>query len=81
MRERSSPSLSERALSFVYEIPGSAFATVRQRVANAVGTVREVVVRVLRELRQDGLVRTERDRIVLLEPARLIQEQGWNQGS
>lgn len=73
--------LSERALSFVYEIPGSAFATVRQRVANAVGTVREVVVRVLRELRQDGLVRTERDRIVLLEPGRLIQEQGWNQGS
>lgn len=108
--------LSERALSFVYEIPGSAFATVRQRVArhlldlasarvgeaptsghragqklivqvsqqdlaNAVGTVREVVVRVLRELRRDGLVRTERDRIVLLEPARLIQEQGWNQGS
>ena len=73
--------LSERALSFVYEIPGSAFATVRQRVANAVGTVREVVVRVLRELRQDGLVRTERDRIVLLEPDRLIQEQGWNQGS
>jgi CRP/FNR family cyclic AMP-dependent transcriptional regulator len=108
--------LSERALSFVYEIPGGAFATVRQRVArhlldlasarvgeppasdhragrelivqvsqqdlaNAVGTVREVVVRVLRELRQDGVVRTERDRIVLLEPARLIQEQGWNEGS
>lgn len=108
--------LSERALSFVYEIPGGVFATVRQRVArhlldlasarvgeqpapdhragreltvrvsqqelaNAVGTVREVVVRVLRDLRQDGVVRTERDRIVLLEPARLIQEQGWNQGS
>jgi len=108
--------LSERALSFVYEVPGGAFATVRQRVvrhlldlasarvgeqpapddragreltvqvsqqelANAVGTVREVVVRVLRDLRQDGVVRTERDRIVLLEPARLIQEQGWNQGS
>jgi CRP/FNR family cyclic AMP-dependent transcriptional regulator len=105
--------LSERALRFVYEIPGSAFATVRQRMvrhlldlasarvaedlppgevagqelvvrasqqelADAVGTVREVVVRVLRELRQDGLVRTERDRIVLLEPARLIAEQGWN---
>jgi CRP/FNR family transcriptional regulator, cyclic AMP receptor protein len=108
--------LSERALSFVYEIPGSAFTTVRQRVArhlldlasarvreqpasdhlggreltvqvsqqelaDAVGTVREVVVRVLRELRRDGVVRTERDQIVLLEPARLIQEQGWNQGS
>lgn len=108
--------LSERALGFVYEIPGSAFATVRQRVArhlldlasarageqptsdhragreliaqvsqqelaDAVGTVREVVVRVLRDLRQDGVVRTERDRIVLLEPARLIAEQGWNQSS
>ncbi|HEX5878773.1 MAG TPA: helix-turn-helix domain-containing protein [Actinomycetota bacterium] len=53
----------------------------QQELANAVGTVREVVVRVLRELRQDGVVRTERDRIVLLEPGRLIQEQGWNQGS
>lgn len=108
--------LSERAQGFVYEIPGSAFATVRQRMtrhlldlasarmgavpasgqgasqelvvrvsqqelADAVGTVREVVVRVLRELRQDGLVRTERDRILLPDPARLIAEQGWNQGS
>jgi CRP/FNR family cyclic AMP-dependent transcriptional regulator len=99
--------LSERALSFIYEIPGSAFATVRQRVArhlldlasehwfgpeivvpvrqqelaDAVGTVREVVVRVLRELRQDGVVRTERDHIVILEPARLIEEQGWNPSS
>jgi CRP/FNR family transcriptional regulator len=53
----------------------------QQDLANAVGTVREVVVRVLRELRQDGLVRTERDRIVLLEPVGLIQEHGWNQGS
>jgi Pyridine nucleotide-disulphide oxidoreductase len=28
------------------------------------GTVREVVVRVLRELRQDGVVRTERDAVI-----------------
>ena len=47
-------------------------------LAEAVGTVREVVVRVLRELRQEGVVRTERDRIVIVEPARLIHEQGWN---
>jgi CRP/FNR family cyclic AMP-dependent transcriptional regulator len=106
--------LSERARSFIYEIPGSAFATVRQRVArhlldlasehdperasahggqelmvpvsqqelaDAVGTVREVVVRVLRELRQEGVVRTERDRMVIIDPARLIQAQGWNPGS
>lgn len=106
--------LSERARSFVHEIPGGAFATVRQRVARhlldlaservrrragrslrerdlivpvsqqelaeAVGTVREVVVRVLRELREDGLVRTERGRIILLDPVRLIEEE-WNPGS
>lgn len=107
--------LSERAQAFVYEIPGGAFATVRQRVARhlldlaservrerpgqhgpdqelvvrvsqqelaeAVGTVREVIVRVLRELREEGVVRTQRDHIVILLPDRLIQEQGWNPGS
>ena len=107
--------LSERVLSFMWEIPGSAFATVRQRVARhlldmaservpepasaprprseltvnvsqrelaeAVGTAREVVVRVLRELRQDGVVRTGRDQIVIADPDRLIRESGWNPGS
>ena len=100
--------LSERVLSFIDEIPGNTFATVRQRVArhlldlaaqrgpgreavsaivvpvsqqelaDAVGTAREVVVRVLRELRRDGVVRTERDQIVILDPARLVPGQGWN---
>lgn len=103
--------LSERARSFVYEIPGGAFASVRQRVARhlldlasesesdrrsgreltvrvsqqdlaaAVGTVREVVVRVLRELRQEGLVHTGRDGIIIIAPGRLVQELGWNPGS
>jgi CRP/FNR family transcriptional regulator len=107
--------LTERVLSFIWEIPGSAFATVRQRVARhlldmasdrvpeppsaprsrseltvnvsqrelaeAVGTAREVVVRVLRELRQDGVVRTGRDQIVIADPDRLIRESGWNPGS
>ena len=100
--------LSERARNFVNEIPGTAFATVRQRVARqlldlasthqqdrdpdaelavritqqglaeAVGTVREVVVRTLRQLRDAGAVRTERDRIVLLDPAQLTEEVRWN---
>ena len=100
--------LSERAHGFVNEIPGTAFATVRQRVArqlldlaaaqpdgggangelavritqqelaDAVGTVREVVVRTLRQLRATGAVRTERDRIVLLDPAQLTEEVKWN---
>jgi CRP/FNR family cyclic AMP-dependent transcriptional regulator len=92
--------LTERVLSFIAEIPGSAFATVRQRVArhlldlasesqsgpelvaaigqqelaDAVGTVREVVVRALRELRQAGLLETRRDGIVLLYPERLLAQ-------
>jgi CRP/FNR family transcriptional regulator, cyclic AMP receptor protein len=102
--------LSERARNFVHEIPGSAFATVRQRVARqlldlaasrpreqrpdgefavqitqqdlaaAAGTVREVVVRTLRQLREIGAVRTERDRIVILDPSLLTAELGWNSG-
>ncbi len=106
--------LSERVQSFVHEIPGSAFTTVRQRVARhlldlsavrepentsedlgkeliarvsqqelaeAVGSVREVIVRILRELREEGALRTRRDGIVILDPARLIRLQGWNPGS
>ena len=42
------------------------------------GTVREVVVRALRQLRDAGAVRTERDRIVLLDPAQLTEEVKWN---
>jgi CRP/FNR family transcriptional regulator len=100
--------LSERVLSFVDEISGNTFTTVRQRVArhlldlaaqrgpereavaeivvpvspqelaDAVGTVREVVVRERRELRRDGVVRTERGHIVILDPARLVPGQEWN---
>jgi CRP/FNR family transcriptional regulator len=95
--------LSERVKSFITEIPGGAFTTVRQRVArhlldlaspgmsahgelhvlvsqrelaDAVGTVREVVVRVLREFRAEELIRTERDRIVIVDPVHLSHEQG-----
>jgi len=50
----------------------------QQNLADAVGTVREVVVRTLRQLRDDGVVRTERDRIVLLDPAGLTDEVMWN---
>jgi CRP/FNR family transcriptional regulator len=50
----------------------------QQELADAVGTAREVVVRVLRELRRDGVVRTERGYIVILDPARLVPGQEWN---
>jgi CRP/FNR family transcriptional regulator, cyclic AMP receptor protein len=111
--------LTDRVLSFIREIPGSAFTTVRQRVARhlldlafkgsstddvllaeigqqelaeAVGTVREVVVRALRHFRETGLVRTGRGTVVILDPERLAAEAyradepfggvgKWNQSS
>lgn len=103
--------LSQRAKEFLHEIPGSAFGTVRQRVArhlldlaeeqapngpgeprlvattsqqelaDAVGTAREVVVRVLRELRTESLVETRRGAIVLLDVERLVDEEIWNLSS
>lgn len=92
--------LSDRVMSFIAEIPGSAFATVRQRVArhlldlatatqrgrdltvtisqqelaDAVGSVREVVVRTLRELREQGFIATGRRGITVLDPQRLAAE-------
>jgi CRP/FNR family transcriptional regulator, cyclic AMP receptor protein len=105
--------LSERVVAFVGEIPGSAFSTVRQRIArqllhvatepgrgrtrvaritqqqlaDAVGTVREVVVRELRGLREEGIVATGSRSITILDPDRLAADVGdatpavWNAGS
>jgi CRP/FNR family transcriptional regulator, cyclic AMP receptor protein len=101
---------SERVLSFVGELSGSTFSSVRQRLARhvldlaserqqsqdlvapvtqqelaeAIGTVREVVVRVLRELRAEGVVGTGPHGITVLDPKRLFgvaEGRGWNQGS
>ena len=59
---------------------GELHVLVSQReLADAVSTVREVVVRVLREFRAEELIRTERDRIVIVDPVQLGREQGWNQ--
>jgi CRP/FNR family transcriptional regulator len=46
----------------------------QQELADAVGTVREVVVRALRDLREEGLLQTGRDGIVLIDPDRLAAE-------
>lgn len=56
-------------------------AASQQELAEAAGTVREVVVRVLRELREEDLVRTERGRIILLDVERLVDEEVWNLSS
>jgi CRP/FNR family transcriptional regulator, cyclic AMP receptor protein len=48
----------------------------QQDLAEAVGSVREVVVRVLRDLRESGAISTYRDHIEILDPVRLSREQG-----
>lgn len=53
----------------------------QQDLADAAGTVREVVVRVLRELREDGLVRTGRGRVVLVDIPQLVEDELWNLSS
>lgn len=53
----------------------------QQDLADAAGTVREVVVRVLRELREEGLVRTGRGEIVLTDVGGLVDSGLWNLGS
>ncbi len=46
----------------------------QQELADAVGSVREVVTRTLRGLRKEGLLDTSRDQIVLLDPITLSEE-------
>ena len=48
----------------------------QRQLAESVGTVREVIVRVLRDLREAGVVRTHADHIDVVDPIRLSQEQG-----
>jgi CRP/FNR family transcriptional regulator, cyclic AMP receptor protein len=48
----------------------------QQELAEAVGSVREVVVRTLRELRAEGIVQTDRRGIRVLEPGKLLLESG-----
>lgn len=48
----------------------------QQQLADAVGSVREVVARILAELQQEGLVDRTRSGIVILDPERLHSE-GW----
>jgi CRP/FNR family transcriptional regulator, cyclic AMP receptor protein len=53
----------------------------QQDLADAAGTVREMVVRVLRQLRAEGTVKTGRHGIVILAPDRLLAETGARSSS
>ena len=49
----------------------------QQELADAVGSVREVVARALRELRLAGLVATGPDSVLIVDPA-LLHEESWS---
>jgi CRP/FNR family transcriptional regulator, cyclic AMP receptor protein len=55
----------------------------QQELADAAGTVREVVVRILRDFRQRGAVETGRSGIVICDPEYLARlgSPGWNESS
>lgn len=46
----------------------------QEELAGAIGTVREMVVRILAEMREEGLVDTRRGAVELLDPSRLYDE-------
>ena len=46
----------------------------QQELADAIGSVREVVTRNLHQLHVDGLIDTSRDEVVLLDPERLTED-------
>lgn len=52
----------------------------QQELADAVGSVREVVARVLRDFRVAGIVATAADSVVILDAARLYAESGGSAG-
>jgi CRP/FNR family transcriptional regulator len=52
----------------------------QQELADAVGSVREVVARVLRDLRVAGIVATSADSVVILDAARLYAETAGRAG-
>ena len=52
----------------------------QDQLAGAIGTVREIVVRILHDMRTEGLVRTKRGRVELLDARRLDLETYSHQG-
>jgi CRP-like cAMP-binding protein len=50
----------------------------QQQIADAVGTVREVVVRILRDFREAGFVRTTRHGTIIADPVGLEAETWWH---
>ncbi|TGL64869.1 Crp/Fnr family transcriptional regulator [Leptospira sarikeiensis] len=62
------------------DIPPFLFVTLSQQdLADSIGTVREVIVRELRNLKQDGFISSSRNRIEIVNPIGLhaVSEEGY----
>jgi len=70
IRER----VAVQLLEVASEVPGAGLVAslTQQQLANAVGSVREVIARVLRELREDGILATSQRGIAIVDPDRLV---------
>ncbi len=81
---RAAGSVRQRVISAILEraevggglVAGHAVEGTQFELANAAGTVREVVAAVLQDLKRAGLVDVKRRRIIILEPGQLAREAG-----
>src|SRR4029077_21018300 len=53
--------------------PGTVVSGTQHELANAAGTVREVVATALQALKREGIIKVRRGSVVILEPERLAQ--------
>ena len=76
MRQRVAADLLERAAGSATLRTGEELDVTAQQLADATGSVREVVGRILKQLRLEGVLRTESNHVVVLDPVALRREAG-----
>ncbi|HEX6548122.1 MAG TPA: Crp/Fnr family transcriptional regulator [Candidatus Dormibacteraeota bacterium] len=76
VRSRAARDLLERAAALGSPTPGLRLRVSQQELADAIGSVREVVARVLRELRRERVIDTDRSGVTILNFAALEAEAG-----
>ena len=74
LRQRVVTAILDRAEALGGVTAGQSVPETQHELANAVGSVREVVANVLQALKREGLVDIRRGGLVILEPDRLIDE-------
>ncbi len=74
IRVRVANAIQDRALASGQIQPGTAVRGTQLELANAVGSVREVVAATLQTLKRDGIIGIRRGGVIILDPARLQTE-------